>query len=97
MKLTIITLNILRKTDSLSADNLELSSLFSVENNNYLTKLIFIQILFFRKTIKLLLHFYQKDQDSIEFKKLVNREMTRVSTKIKLTVKKYQTQKFLKK
>ena len=87
----------LSKTDSISADNLELSSLFSVENNNYTNKTYIYSNSILQENYKIASPFLSEDQDSIEFKKLVNREMTRVVNKNEVDGKKISDTKIFKK
>jgi len=87
----------LEKTDSISADNLELSSLFSVENNNHSNKTYIYSNSILQENYKIASPFLSKDQDSIEFKKLVNREITQVVNKNEVDGKKISNTKIFKK
>ena len=71
----------LSKTDSINADKFESSSLFSIESNNYDNKTYIYTNSILQKNYKIASPFLTEDKDSIEFKKLVNREMTKVVNK----------------
>ena len=71
----------LKKTDSITADKIKSSSLLSVENDNYNNKTYIYSNAILQKNFKIASPVQSNNEDSVEFKKLVNSQMTTVVDK----------------